>query len=397
MIIMIITILIITDDDDDDCFSYPFSDFSSITSRFWAPPTARMQDCGGLMIALKWVTLNMPRLETVKVPPWNSCGCNFPSRALAASAFTSCEIDSMPLRSALKTIGVISPLSVETATETSTESNLKIAQVVKTRPELIKRHSLSDDVAQPGGVDFRHLLASDGSCFDDEIVHRQLRAGFLQRLVEARSQLEDLVHVAVDGQIIMRNRVLRLQQALGDDSAHVRHRNVHVGLTGWENDCLGSRRWCSTRRFHSGQILRCQRAVQAAAASVKAHLLLLGQALRHRTRQHAIAEFLFAGSLDSSWTGRCWWWRRCGSWGGCRWLWSSSWSRGGLGWRWPAVVLKVFEGSNVAFVLNDDAHQLADRNVLRAGRVQDLRQEAFLRRLEAHRRLVGLDFSQQVA
>lgn len=76
------------------------------------------------MMALKCVTSNMPKLETVKVPPWNSCGCNLPSRALAARALTSLEIDSMPLRSALKTIGVMSPLSVETATETSTASNL---------------------------------------------------------------------------------------------------------------------------------------------------------------------------------------------------------------------------------------------------------------------------------
>lgn len=61
----------------------------------------------------------------VKVPPWNSCGCNFPSRALPASDFTSFEIDSTPLRSAPKTIGVMRPLSVETATDTSTASNLK--------------------------------------------------------------------------------------------------------------------------------------------------------------------------------------------------------------------------------------------------------------------------------
>lgn len=84
-----------------------------------------MHDCGGLMIALKWVTSNMPKLDTVKVPPWNSCGCNFPSLALAASALTSFEIFSIPLRSALKTIGVMRPLSVETATDTSTASNLE--------------------------------------------------------------------------------------------------------------------------------------------------------------------------------------------------------------------------------------------------------------------------------
>lgn len=108
-------------------FSYPLSDLSQATSRFCGPPTARMHDCGGLMIALKCVTSNIPKLDTVKVPPWNSCGCNFPSRALAASDLTSFEMDSIPFRSALKTIGVMSPLSVETATETSTESNLKLS------------------------------------------------------------------------------------------------------------------------------------------------------------------------------------------------------------------------------------------------------------------------------
>lgn len=109
----------------DIAASYPFKAFSSITRRFCGPPTAKMHDCGGLMIALKWVTSNMPKLETVKVPPWNSCGCNFPSLALAASDLTSFEIFSIPLRSALKTIGVMRPLSVETATDTSTASNLQ--------------------------------------------------------------------------------------------------------------------------------------------------------------------------------------------------------------------------------------------------------------------------------
>lgn len=85
------------------------------------------------MIAQKCVTSNIPRLETVKVPPWNSCGCNFPSRALAANDLTSFEIDSIPLRSALKTMGVMRPLSVETATETSTASNLKEIELLTFR------------------------------------------------------------------------------------------------------------------------------------------------------------------------------------------------------------------------------------------------------------------------
>lgn len=109
--------------------SYPFSELSSITRRLLVPPIARIQDCGGLMMAQKCDTPNIPKLLTVNVPPWNSAGCNLPSRALAANALTSCEIDSIPLRSALKTIGVIKPLSVETATETSTESNLELNKI----------------------------------------------------------------------------------------------------------------------------------------------------------------------------------------------------------------------------------------------------------------------------
>lgn len=60
------------------------------------------------------------------VPPWNSCGCNFPSRALAANSLIALLISMSPLRSACGTIGVINPLSVATATEHSTESYLNI-------------------------------------------------------------------------------------------------------------------------------------------------------------------------------------------------------------------------------------------------------------------------------
>lgn len=103
------------------------------------------------MMAQKCVTSNIPRFETVNVPPWNSCGCNLPSRALAARDLTSFEIDSMPLRSALKTIGVMRPLSVETATETSTESNLKKMKYFKRKQKIIQGQTgdnlLSNDVA----------------------------------------------------------------------------------------------------------------------------------------------------------------------------------------------------------------------------------------------------------
>ena len=43
---------------------------SAGTSLRLAAPIARIHDCGGFIIAVKWSTLpNMPRLETVNVPP----------------------------------------------------------------------------------------------------------------------------------------------------------------------------------------------------------------------------------------------------------------------------------------------------------------------------------------
>lgn len=60
------------------------------------------------------------------VPPWNSCGCNLPSRALAANSLMILLISTSPFLSACGTIGVIKPLSVATATEQSTESYLKM-------------------------------------------------------------------------------------------------------------------------------------------------------------------------------------------------------------------------------------------------------------------------------
>lgn len=72
---------------------------------------------------------NMPKFEMLKVPPWNSCGCNLPSRAFAANVFTALLISFTPLLFASKTIGVIKPLSVETATLTSTLVYLKIEKI----------------------------------------------------------------------------------------------------------------------------------------------------------------------------------------------------------------------------------------------------------------------------
>lgn len=56
---------------EEENFNYPFS--SSGTSFFSGPPTARIHDWGGLIIAVKsLIDPNIPRLETVNVPPWKT-------------------------------------------------------------------------------------------------------------------------------------------------------------------------------------------------------------------------------------------------------------------------------------------------------------------------------------
>jgi hypothetical protein len=61
----------------------------------------------------------MPRLEMVKVPPWYSSGLSLPSRALAASALVSAEMDARPLEPTSLMMGVMRPLGVATATQMS--------------------------------------------------------------------------------------------------------------------------------------------------------------------------------------------------------------------------------------------------------------------------------------
>ena len=65
--------------------SHPCTDDSSATILFSVAPTASIQDWGELMIAVNCFTPYMPRLDMVKVPPWNSCGCNLPAFAFSAS------------------------------------------------------------------------------------------------------------------------------------------------------------------------------------------------------------------------------------------------------------------------------------------------------------------------
>jgi len=89
------------------------------------------------MMAVKWLIPNMPKLETVNVPPyqrrwlvglgltcvngytWYSWGCSLPSLAFLAKALVSAEMVARPFDPTSVTIGVINPVGVATAIEMS--------------------------------------------------------------------------------------------------------------------------------------------------------------------------------------------------------------------------------------------------------------------------------------
>lgn len=57
---------------------------------------------------------------------WYSCGCSFPSLAFLARALVSAEMVVRPFDPTLVTIGVINPVGVATATDTSAFFHLRI-------------------------------------------------------------------------------------------------------------------------------------------------------------------------------------------------------------------------------------------------------------------------------
>ncbi|MEI2778130.1 MAG: hypothetical protein V9G19_19625 [Tetrasphaera sp.] len=79
------------------------------------------------MIASKPDTPNIPRLEIVNVPPWNSSGRRVPAFALVARSVICAEMSVIDRVSARLTIGVIKPWPVETATAMSACANWVIS------------------------------------------------------------------------------------------------------------------------------------------------------------------------------------------------------------------------------------------------------------------------------
>ena len=70
-------------------------------------------------MAWKFLTPNMPRFDTAVVPPSYSVGFSFRDFARLAMSFTSFEMVDSVLVSAARTMGVMSPPGIDTATPMS--------------------------------------------------------------------------------------------------------------------------------------------------------------------------------------------------------------------------------------------------------------------------------------
>ena len=95
---------------------------SSKTHSFLVLATAKISAYGGFIIAEKLSTTDIPRLEMVTFPPINSSGLNLLFLAFVIKSWLSEAIVHRLLLATSFTIGVIKPVSVATATETSTFS-----------------------------------------------------------------------------------------------------------------------------------------------------------------------------------------------------------------------------------------------------------------------------------
>jgi hypothetical protein len=124
---------------------------------------------------------------------------------------------------------------------------------------------VEDGVAGPSGISSGDLLQRGGPGFDDEVVDRDLvdRLAFLHRggVVDLLAGIEQRVDLAVQRQVEMRDGLLGLGEAGGDDLAHavVGHDLVAAFFVESEHLLLGhtlGHRTCGSGRRGGGGLER---------------------------------------------------------------------------------------------------------------------------------------------
>lgn len=124
---------------------------------------------------------------------------------------------------------------------------------------------LSDEASMPWWVSLWYLLWSQSASFDDKVIEWQFDAILLEFLVELSTELVNLVHINIDGQVIMWNGVLWFQKALSDDSSSIRYGNINVSSTSWHWNWSWGR--SGTSAAQTTKILACDWAKSSATLS----------------------------------------------------------------------------------------------------------------------------------
>lgn len=86
---------------------------------------------------------------------------------------------------------------------------------------------LSDHGSHPLGVYFRHFHGGVSAGFDHEVVDAQFGPGLPCAVVVIFSEREQLVHVARDGEVVVRNLRLGLDESFGDGGSDPANGRVH--------------------------------------------------------------------------------------------------------------------------------------------------------------------------
>lgn len=89
---------------------------------------------------------------------------------------------------------------------------------------------LSDEITLPSSVDFGNLLQGKSRGLDDKVIDRKLVLA-LRRLVKHLTKLADLIHINLNGDIVVGNSLLGFGQTATNDAAHVGGRNISEGIT----------------------------------------------------------------------------------------------------------------------------------------------------------------------
>ena len=252
----------------------------------------------------------------------------------------------------------------------------------------------ADARAGPGGVDRGDAAEGFGGGLQDEVVNRELDrigAGFGETLVQRFAHRHERSGVDFDFEVEVGDRDLRLQESASDRLAHAAHGDVGVRLdalaVGGRSDCdveRAGRSGSGRSRSGGGDIAADDTATGAGAGE--------GGDIERGFLRHAlrVRRGLGAGSvgLRRDGAGRS---RRSGH--AAHFGFLGNRRDGGLG----SLRRRSGSGLRGGFaLLADGADRRADGQLLAGGGV-DLEDRTRDRAGKFHRRLVGFDFSQDVA